>query len=70
MAAKLKQLFAEVFGFACFQGFLFALFGMGTEEVVFFNAVVLNRGILLIALLFAAVMLGILRALPKMRCNV
>ncbi len=65
MAAKLKQLFAEVFGFACFQGFLFALFGMGTEEVVFFNAVVLNRGILLIALLFAAVMLGILRALPK-----
>ena len=30
MAAKFKQLFAEIFGFACFQVFLFALFGMGT----------------------------------------
>ena len=64
MAAKLKQLFAEVFGFACFQGFLFALFGTDFDEVLLFDAFELNRGLLLVTLLFAALNLGVLRALP------
>lgn len=64
MAAKFKQLFAEIFGFACFQGFLFALFGMGTEEISFFNALMVNRGMLLTTLLFAAAALAVLRVLP------
>ena len=64
MAVKLKQLFAEVFGFACFQGFLFALFGTDFDEVLLFDAFALNRGLLLVTLLFAALNLGVLRALP------
>lgn len=64
MAVKLKQLFAEVFGFACFQGFLFALFGTDFDEVLLFNAFALNRGLLLLTLLFAAIALGVVRALP------
>ena len=67
MAQKLKQLFAEVFGFACFQGFLFALFGANAEEIVFSNIISINRGALLVALLVAALTLGILRALPAKR---
>lgn len=65
MAAKIKQLFAEVFGFACFQGFFFALFGMGTEEIPLFDTFMINRGVLLSFLLCAALTLGVLRALPK-----
>lgn len=65
MGAKMKQLFAELFGFACFQGFLFALFVMGPNVPLSIGSLEFHRGSLFVVLISAAIMLALLRCLPS-----